>query len=128
MKGYLRYVDDLFVLAYTKNQLVEYRQKIKKYLMTQGLEVHPTKDIFYPTHLGCDVLGYRVWPERRQMRNDNGFRFRRNLKKLVVKYQHDKMEWSEIHGSVRSWIGHAEHGDTRELRKKHFSEVSFCRG
>jgi len=128
VKGYLRYVDDFFVFAHSKQVLNVYRDAIKEYLATQSLKVHPAKDILYPTHLGCDVLGYRVWPSHRQLRNDNGFRFRRKLRKLANKYQHDQIDWPQVHASVRSWIGHAKHGDTLALRKRIFSEVSFCRG
>lgn len=128
VKGYLRYVDDFFLLAHSKQELNAYRAEVKNYIATQSLSVHATKDILYPTHLGCDVLGYKIWPHRRQLRNDNGFRFRRKLRKLGKKYENNQIEWPEIHASVRSWIGHAKHGDTLALRKSIFSEVSFCRG
>jgi len=43
-------------------------------------------------------------------------------------YRAGEIELEEVKASVMSWIGHAQHADTRGLRKAVFRGVSFSRG
>jgi RNA-directed DNA polymerase len=76
---------------------------------------------------GLDVLGYRVFPHSRRLRNDNGWRFVRTLRAFARAYAAGRMEWAEIDPSVQSWVGHAAHADTLSLRQWIFSGIVFRR-
>lgn len=125
---YLRYVDDLVVLDDDKTRLHELREAVREKLAADRLRLHPNKAHITPTANGLDVLGYFVFPHRRRLRNDNGHRFARRLRRFAQLYRHDRLDWKDFNPSVQSWLGHARHAGTRGLRRRIFSETVFVRG
>ena len=73
-------------------------------------------------------LGYRVLPDHRRLRNDNGHRFVRKMRCLATAYAQGRLMWDDINPSVQSWIGHAKQAQTFGLRKSIFSGIVFQRG
>jgi len=126
-RAYLRYVDDLILLADDKPTLWSWRTAIEDYLAGLRLRLHPRKCHLTPVHCGLDVLGYRVWPHRRQLRNDNGHRFARKLRGMANGYARGRYRLADFQPSIASWIGHARHGETEALRKAIFGHTSFVR-
>jgi len=127
IKAYMRYVDDLFILHDDKGYLKSLQTSIADKLMQERLLLHPRKANIMPTRYGVDVLGYRVFPDYRQIRNDNGHRFGRKLRQFAKAYAQGKIKIADCNASVQSWIGHAQHGDTLGLRKKMFNQTVFIR-
>jgi hypothetical protein len=128
VKAYLRYVDDMVLLDDDKSRLAEWRLRCSEYLQNERLKLHPCKAHIMPVCLGVDLLGYRVLPEHRRLRNDNGHRFVRKLRRLAAGYAASRLDWSDIDPSVQSWIGHAKQAQTLGLREHIFSEIVFQRG
>jgi hypothetical protein len=128
VKAYLRYVDDMVVLDNDKNRLGDMRAAVRERLAEERLRLHPRKAHVTRTANGLNLLGYLVYPHRRLLRNDNGYRFARRLRRLARAYADGRMSWAEINASVQSWIGHALHADTDGLRRALFSRVTFVRG
>ncbi|GAB6141931.1 RNA-directed DNA polymerase [Methylosoma difficile] len=128
VKAYLRYVDDFIVLADSKAELHDLKKQIQAQLATDRLILHADKAQIMPTRLGVDVLGYRVYPDKRLLRNDNGHRFARKLRHYAKAYARYRMDWDDFNPNVQSWIGHARHANTLGLRKKIFSGTLFQRG
>ena len=125
--AYLRYVDDMILLDNDKNKLWEYCEQINQQLLTLRLRLHPHKQQIFRTSEWVDVLGYRISRTRRLLRNDNGYRFQRKLKRLAKGYAHHRLHWSAINPCVQSWIGHARHAETKSLRQQLFYSVIFQR-
>ena len=128
VRAYLRYVDDLVILGRNKVQLHEMRENIRERLAEDRLRLHPRKAHIYHTARGIDLFGYQVFPHKRKLRNDNGHDFQRRLRKMARLYHEGALDWEEIHPRVRSWIGHAIHGETKGLRKTLFASTIFKRG
>ncbi len=128
IKAYLRYVDDLLVLHDDKRYLKEIQNQIREKLEEHRLRLHPRKAHIMPVRNGVDVLGYRVYPDFRLLRNDNGHRFSRKLRRMAFDFKKGHKQWEEVNASVQSWIGHARHADTLGLRKTLFDSVIFSRG
>jgi len=128
VRAYLRYVDDLVILGRDKAQLHEIRESIRQRLSQDRLRLHPRKAHIYHTARGIDLFGYQVFPHKRKLRNDNGYAFHRRLRKMARLYHQGAVDWEDIHPRVRSWIGHAIHGDTEGLRKTLFAVTVFKRG
>lgn len=126
--AYLRYVDDLILLDNDKQRLWQACAAIETYLQTLRLRLHDRKRQIYRTSGWVDVLGYRVSRTRRLLRNDNGYRFRRQLKRLSQVYRRFRCNWNDIDPRVQSWIGHARHAETEGLRQTLFAGVPFQRG
>jgi len=128
VRAYLRYVDDLVIPGRDKNMLQVIRENIRERLAEDRLRLHPRKAHIYQTARGIDLFGYQVFPHKRKLRNDNGHAFHRRLRIMSQQYHEGRLDLEEIHPRVRSWIGHAIHGETEGLRKKLFESTIFQRG
>ncbi len=127
VRAYLRYVDDLILMGDDLAWLKRCKAEIIEFLTKDRLCLHPTKARAFRISEGIDLFGYRVWPSKRCLRNDNGHRFARRLRRFAQGYKAGRLEWSDFNPSVQSWIGHASHGDTEGLRRVLFNGVTFVR-
>ncbi len=62
VKKYIRYVDDLVILAATQQELAELCEQIVAKLAVDGLAIHPKKIRLAPVAAGIPFLGYVTWP------------------------------------------------------------------
>lgn len=123
--AYLRYVDDLYILGDDLAELWATRAACAEYLAGLRLRLHPIKARVHRTSEAVDVLGVRVSRERRWLRNDNGYRFRRRFHQLLRLYHERRLDWIDVYQGIQGWIGHARHAETRGLRLKIFGPVAF---
>ncbi len=128
VSAYLRYVDDLVFLGEDKAALWRLADQLRLRLEALRLRPHPGKTQVFRTREGVDILGYRVFPERRLLRNDNGHRFARKMRRFGRAFSAGELDWADIDPSVQSWIGHARHADSRGLRRAIFNATVFHRG
>ena len=128
VSGYIRYVDDMIFLHDDKSALRQIARETEKYLRNEAMSVHQRKRIIAPASAGLDVLGYRVWPNRRRLRAENGHRFARRFKTWQKKYHAREYTLDDIKPRLMSWIGHARHGDTKGLRRAIISSKVFAKG
>ncbi|WP_320206067.1 RNA-directed DNA polymerase, partial [Vibrio cholerae] len=69
VKGYVRYMDDLFILSNSPEKLQEWKEHIEWYLTSRlQLKLHPTKVHLSPIEEGFDYLGFRVFPHYKHVR------------------------------------------------------------
>lgn len=61
IKKYIRYVDDMVILAETQQELANLRKLIVAKLALDGLTIHPKKIRIAPSSSGIPFLGYVVW-------------------------------------------------------------------
>jgi hypothetical protein len=118
----------MVVLDDGKARLCEVRAAVRERLAADRLRLHPRKAHFTRVADGLNLLGYLVYPQRRRLRNDNGHRFARRLRRLAQLYAAGRVGWADIDASVQSWIGHARYADTDGLRRAIFSQTIFQRG
>jgi RNA-directed DNA polymerase len=128
VRPYLRYVDDMVVLEHDKHRLAEIRAAVCERLATDRLRLHPRKAHVTPVVDGLNLLGYVVYPARRRLRSDNGYRFARKFRHMAKAYRMGRLAWDTVVASTQSWIGHAQHADTDGLRRAIFSQAVFTRG
>lgn len=62
IKKYIRYVDDMVILAETKQELANLCKLIVAKIALDGLTIHPKKIRIAPSSSGIPFLGYVVWP------------------------------------------------------------------
>ncbi|OGT87913.1 MAG: hypothetical protein A2286_09880 [Gammaproteobacteria bacterium RIFOXYA12_FULL_61_12] len=125
---YLRYVDDTVALSDDKQALAELRERVRKRLQGLRLRLHPRKAEISRTRDGLDLLGYRVFPDFIRLRDDNGHRMARKMRRMAEAYGQGRMAWPAIHASIQSWIGHVGHADSWGLRGRILCPVAFVRG
>ncbi len=126
--AYLRYVDDMVLLADAKSALHDHHAALADHLNRDRLRLHPRKAQVSRPRDGLNLLGYVVYPHRRRLRNDNGLRFRRRLRRFARAYAEGRLSLADINPSVQAWLGHARHADTQGLCRDIFNAVPFIRG
>ena len=126
--AYLRYVDDMLLLANDKARLADWRSAIGERLGTLRLRLHEHRGQVQRTADGMTLLGYRVFPGFRRLPRQNLVRARRRLRTLAARYRAGRIELRQVDASVRAWIGHAGNADTLGLRRSLFDSLSFSRG
>ncbi|MBA3966893.1 MAG: RNA-dependent DNA polymerase [Nitrospirales bacterium] len=127
IRPYLRYVDDMVVLGHDKGWLADIRAAVREGLEVDRLRLHPRKAHITRVADGLILLGYVVFPTQRRLRNYNGHRFARKLRRMARAFGAGRLEWATVVASTQSWIGHAQHADTEGLRRAIFSQA-VCKG
>lgn len=127
-KHYIRYMDDMAVFDSSKERLRDVRLAMIQFLEELRLIVHVNRAQYQPVSQGTDWLGYRIYPTHRRLRKSNIKRFRQRFEQMSEEYRKGVVDMEKVKSSVMSWIGHAKHADSYNLRKKIFSGISFQRG
>jgi retron-type reverse transcriptase len=124
---YVRYVDDFALFSDCREFLVDARKSVEEYLASLRLKLHPVKSQIFETKIGASFLGFRVFPDRIRVRNNNLHRGRQRLKRLQADYARGKIKWLDVERSLSSWQAHLNHGDTWQLQQQIFSSLVFAR-
>ena len=74
-----------------------------------------------------DIPGYQVSPVQRWLRNDNGYRAWRRLKRLAARYRQGRVARDTVRQSVASGMGHAHHAGCHALLEQILAGVVFQR-
>lgn len=123
VRRYLRYVDDIVILADDKAELWDLRRRVEEFARTLRLRFNPVKCFLGPVSEGLTLLGYRVWPDRIRLPRQNVVRARRRLRRLAGDLERGRLPLDRCHASVQAWIGHARHADSFRLRKQMLTQV-----
>jgi len=124
---YVRYMDDFIVLSPSKEHLWELKRQIEDYLNHELLLEFNKKTTIFPIGQGVDFVGYRIWPDHRLLRKRSVKKFKRKLRMFERKYASGDIGFEEVNYCVQSWIGHAKHADTYQLRRKLFDGFKLVR-
>lgn len=100
VKCYCRYVDDLMLFGLTREQCLEYRERIRAF-MRERLGLDLSRTTIAPVRRGINFVGYRTWACKRFVRKHSLYTLRRSAAR-------GKLD------SVVSVLGHARH--THSLR------------
>ena len=115
---YIRYVDDFVILDNNKERLNEIKKDIRIYLDRIRLKLHKNKCRAYRVKDGIAFLGYRVFPTHRLLARGNTLGMRRRLRKMSKAYTEGKISLDKVYQRIQSWVGHACHADTYQLRQR----------
>ena len=125
---YLRYVDDFAFFSDDTEELEQAREQLNKGLARDRLCLHPVKTEITQTRHGLNFLGFRVFPDRVRLRQENLRRARRRMRGLQRDYRSGRIAWPDVKNSLQSWNAHASYGDTWQLREQVFGSLVFTRG
>ncbi len=115
--AYIRYVDDILLFANDKAILNEWRNKVISFLQSLRLTLHETRAQPRPVTSGVPFLGFIIFPEHRRLKSANGYAFQRRLKHMLISLRHEKLSQKEFSSHLLSWMNHASHGDTWNLKR-----------
>ncbi len=114
--GYVRYVDDFAIFTDEQEKLLNWRQRIGRFLEGRRLRLHERKTRITSSKQPAHFLGYVTMPGRRRLPEENLQRFRRRLRSLRDRWRYGSVTPSEVEQRVGAWIAHAEHTDSWRLR------------
>lgn len=126
--AYLRYVDDMVLLADDKPTLHKALAALQARLAQERLRLHPRKIQLTPTRCGLTLLGYRVFPTHIRLCPANGHRFHRRFRAQARAVAAGRLDLEAVERSLQAWIGHAAWADTQGLRQRLIPPVPFYRG
>lgn len=117
-KSYIRYVDDFVLLDNDKRKLIEYLRKIEKFLAKYRLKLHERKVVLTPTQKGIKFLGYKVFPNRIELKTENIRRYKMRMKKYRTEFKEKKITLEKIKQSMASWGGYVKHASSKNIGNK----------
>jgi retron-type reverse transcriptase len=123
-KGYLRYVDDFLLFADDKTTLWKWLEAVINRLATLRLTLHHGSHP-RPVTEGIPFLGFIIYPTCRRLKRRKVIHFRRQLMKLVQRYEAEEVPLSKLTASVQGWVNHARYGNTVGLRKAVLSGITI---
>jgi retron-type reverse transcriptase len=116
-RAYVRYCDDMLLFANDKATLHKWRGAIIERAASLRLTLHETRAQVKPVATGLPFLGWIVFPYRRRLKRRNIVAFGRRFRQLRARYAAGECSLDEVRASIQGWIGHAQHGNTRALRR-----------
>jgi RNA-directed DNA polymerase len=119
---YLRYMDDFVILHPDKAQLHRWRESIGAFLGARLRLTLNHRTSVFPASRGIDFLGYRIWRTHRLLRKRSARDMRRKLRRFEAQFAVGALDLPRAHASIQSWLGHARHANTYNLRQQMFSD------
>lgn len=127
VRFYVRYMDDFILIHPAKERLHVWRESIAMFLH-ESLRLNlNSKTSVFPISRGVDFLGYRTWPTHRLLRKRSVVSMRRKLKALAERYGTGEVSLDTIQPIIASWLGHAKHAESYNVRKKLLGNVVYKR-
>ena len=80
---------------------------------------------YYPSAMGVNFCGYRIFPTYRLLRNDSKKKIKKKVKKWNLLYKNGKLDFDKTYQSLKSWEGHISHCDSYRLKQKILNSCNF---
>lgn len=113
---YIRYMDDVIVLAETKEQLQEWKEKIEAFLRDELFLDLNDKTCIRPVSMGIEFVGVRIYATHMKLRKSTVGRLKREVKKITEMYATGEMSKEDFDRRVASIKGLLEHTQSASLR------------
>lgn len=117
-KYYMRYVDDFVILHHSKQMLQQYGLRIKEFLGTLHLELHPNKCKITRLSCGVSVLGFRFFYYYKLVRERNIRKIYKTLQDMLLQYKLGLLDSQEVLEVFHGWNAYASLGNTYQLRQR----------
>lgn len=117
-KYYIRYVDDFVILDKDKKVLLDFIDKIEKYLKNLRLELHPDKSEIHALRNGITFLGYRIFYHYRLLRKRNIRYFRNKFNSKLELYSSGMLDKEKLESFLQGWNGYSNFANTYNFNKK----------
>ena len=125
LPGYVRYMDDMVLLADSKARLRETLSTITEFLETRlRLELRPERTRLLPVTQGLPWLGFRVFPGVLRLDGRKWARMRRRIRGREAAFAQGLIGEDQLACSVGSMVAHVSHIDSLQARQRLF-ELSW---
>lgn len=115
IKYYVRYMDDMVILCESKEEGKMFFQFIKSFLEERlGLELNK-KSRCYPSSLGVNFYGYRIYETHKLVRNSSKKMIRKKIKLWRKYYNKGILDKKKMVLSFNSWVNHIRQANSYNL-------------
>lgn len=110
-------MDDFILLVKNKAEAKKYYGLIQQFLRTNlKLELNQ-KSKYYPSHLGVDFCGYRIWSTHLLVRKNSKKKMLKRIKKWKRLKKKGVLDYKIVTLSFNSWLSHIKHANSYNLFK-----------
>ena len=128
VRGYLRYVDDMWLFADDKAELWARKRELDGFLDQRlHLALGERTTNLYRVEDGFPCLGFRVSPLAVLVRRNTLLDFRRRTAALQRRYRRGEASLIEVRSSLMGSMGHLAQGDSLHLRESLLRAAVFSR-
>lgn len=113
---YIRYMDDIIVLAPDKEILNRWKAEIQRFLQEELLLDLNQKTSIRPMRQGVEFVGVRIWPTHMKLRKSTVGRLKREVRKISAQYAAGGIGREDVNRRFASIRGLLEHTDSTSLR------------
>jgi hypothetical protein len=107
VRGYIRYMDDLLLLANSREDLVAHQQAIEDYLGSRlALSLKPSATWINRSAHGISFLGMRIFPGIIRVKPENRRRSLKRLKETLSLWRDGELDEDRMINSAVSIVGH----------------------
>lgn len=115
---YIRYMDDIVILAEDKETLHKWKAAIEAFLRDHlALDLND-KTAIRTVRMGIEFVGVRIWNTHMKLRKSTVRRIKREVKKITERYAAGKINRQSFDRRIASIRGLLEHTDTERLRMR----------
>lgn len=123
IKHYIRYMDDVIILANNKTALNDYKKRIEDFLEKELQLVLNQKTCIRPVSMGIQFVGLHIWASHRTVRKSTSLRIKRRLKISAKWYKAGKISYEKYNSTLQSYKGMLKHHDCYRFKLKLLSEI-----
>lgn len=125
VKYYVRYMDDFILLLENKEQCKEMKKKIEKFLNENLALKLNDKSRYYPSKMGVNFCGYRIFTTHRLLRTNSKKKIKANVKKWNKSYNKNELDIKKVSLQINSWKAHSSHCNSYKLQCKVYDSCEF---
>ncbi|MEG1009884.1 MAG: RNA-directed DNA polymerase, partial [Clostridia bacterium] len=125
LKYYVRYMDDFITILKSKEECIQAKKEIEKFLHENlDLELNH-KSKYYPHKFGIDFCGYRIFTTHKLLRRNSKKKIKRKISNLNKLHKSNTLNYKKAMLSINSWLGHSSHANTYTLKNKIINKCNF---
>ena len=124
---YIRYMDDMIILAPSKQQVWDILHAMDDFLqMDFGLQLN-NKTAVIPVNHGVEFIGKVVHPDRIDLRKSTSLRMKQHLEWVKRKYATGEVDYDYARSVILSYLGVLKHTSDNALRDKMLEDFKLVR-
>lgn len=124
---YIRYMDDMILMAPNKNQIWDALYELDAYLQENFSLQLNNKTAIMPYDDGVEFVGRRVWPHKIELRKKTSLQMKRHLDFVREKYSKGEVPYEYAKSVITSYLGLMKHCNNDALRNKVLEDFVLIR-
>lgn len=120
---YVRYMDDVIILANSKAELHEIKRRIENFLETELQLSLNKKTCIRPVSMGIQFVGLTIWADHRTVRKSTSLHIKRQLKIKAKRFKTGEITYESYNSTLQSYLGMTKHNDCYRFKMQLLADV-----